>query len=400
MNALVVIGFAEALAAPEVAWSLKDAGHEVLVVGRRGRSSALRHSVHVQVTDITPPEVDLNTSIQELQAILVARSARRDTPAVILPLDDKALCLWSRLKLPPGWINMTAANAATDLALDKAVQIKYAEAAGFNVPITTIARTTKDVLRRVDELPLALRPANAVWTEDNRLQKGSNWVCATAAELQQALSIWAERWPLLVQPFIRGTGEGVFGLATETGIRALSAHRRLRMMNPHGSGSSACASQSVPGEVRKSVEVFVEATGWRGLFMIELLRDETGTRWFIELNGRPWGSMALSRRQGLDYPAWAAAVALDPTAPLGSAMPQAGEIICRNAGRELMHLLFVLRGPKSQAFERWPSFWRTAVALLPIRRRDTFYNWRRDDAKVFFSDCWYTLRDNLCKSRN
>ena len=46
-------------------------------------------------------------------------------------------------------------------------------------------------------------------------------------------------------------------------------------------------------------------TQWRGMFMLEFLRAKDGTAWFMELNGRPWGSMALARRSGLEYPAWA-----------------------------------------------------------------------------------------------
>ena len=41
------------------------------------------------------------------------------------------------------------------------------------------------------------------------------------------------------------------------------------------------------------------------MFMLELLRDAAGTPWFMEVNGRPWGSMALAVRRGFDYPVWA-----------------------------------------------------------------------------------------------
>jgi len=44
---LVVIGFAEALAAPEVVWSLVDAGFDVAAFARRGKPAALAHSRHV-----------------------------------------------------------------------------------------------------------------------------------------------------------------------------------------------------------------------------------------------------------------------------------------------------------------------------------------------------------------
>src|SRR5262249_50389743 len=130
------------------------------------------------------------------------------------------------------------------------------------------------------------------------------WICANAAELDQALGEWAERGPLLAQPFVVGAGGGVFGLATHEGGKAWGGDRRLRMMNPQGSGSSACISQLVSEDIRANVTRLIERTGWRGLFMVELLRDEQGQLWFVEFNGRPWGSISLSRRQGLDYPHW------------------------------------------------------------------------------------------------
>ena len=191
---------------------------------------------------------------------------------------------------------------------------------------------------------------------------------------------------MLVQPFISGHGEGVFGLATAEGVQGWSAHRRLRMMNPHGSGSSACVSQPVATETRAVVERFIQQAGWRGLFMVEFLRDRAGKPWFVEFNGRPWGSLALARRQGLEYPAWAAKLALTPEARIASRSPEEKPVVCRNAGREFMHLLFVLRGPKSEALREWPSFWRTSGDMLRVRRNDFFYNWRRDDLSVFFCD--------------
>ena len=133
--------------------------------------------------------------------------------------------------------------------------------------------------------------------------------------------------------------------------------------------------------------------------MLEMLRDVAGKLWFVEFNGRPWGSMALSRRQGLEYPAWAVKRALNPYGAIEVRVAADNRIVCRNAGREFMHLLFVLRGPKSKAIKGWPSFWRTAFELLFVYRTDKFYNWRRDDLKVFFSDCWYTVRENLYNSK-
>jgi biotin carboxylase len=335
--------------------------------------------------EITPPELDSDAALMDMEKSLAAKDRSEGGPNLIFPLDDSALWLCNRLKAKPGWILVGPHGAAAELALDKTIQIQSARAAGFNVLPTTVANTTSEVLTRCKDLPLMLRPASAVLPENGRLRKGRNWICATRTELDRAITEWAGAWPLLVQPFVSGHGEGVFGLATGDGVRAWSAHRRLRMMNPHGSGSSACVSQLVPLEIGAASEAFIQKTGWRGLFMVELLRDHSGKLWFVEFNGRAWGSLALARRQGLEYPAWAARLALNPEAGIGLQRQDEKQVVCRNVGREFMHLLFVLRGPKSKAFQEWPSFWRTARELLRVRRNDFFYNWRRDDFKVFFS---------------
>jgi hypothetical protein len=134
--------------------------------------------------------------------------------------------------------------------------------------------------------------------------------------------------------------------------------------------------------------------------MIELLRDDSGNIWFVELNGRPWGSMALCRRQGFEYPAWHVELAMDDNSAAGLGAPSGSSIVCRNAGREFMHLLFVLRGAKSNALSRWPSFWKTVRDIIPFHRKDALYNWRRDDPKVFIADFYYTIHGNVFKSRN
>jgi len=399
MKPIACIGFAEALSAPEVAWSLRDAGFEVLAFGRRGRRSPLRHSNSAKVIDVTAPEADIAATIADLNTLLSDLAPGSPVERVFFPLDDASLYLSTQLHLPTPWRLVGPSGEPAIVALDKTRQTRMAREAGFNVPQTSVAVRTSDVTARKAELPLILRPAHSVIVTHGRMQKGQNWICADEPELEQALRQWNEAWPLLVQPFVAGVGEGVFGLATDRGIQAWSGHRRVRMMNPHGSGSSACVSQAVSEVTRQHVSAFIKLAGWSGLFMVELLREANGTLWFVEFNGRPWGSLALSRRQGLEYPAWAAHSALGATLP-DSSMPDKTEpLLCQNAGREFMHLMFVLRGPKSRGLKDWPTFWSTFAAMLRPGLLRRLYNWRRGDLKVFFFDAFYTIRSNLLKSR-
>jgi hypothetical protein len=399
----VLVGFAEASAAPEVVWSLVDEGFRVVAFARKGRSSALRHSRYVECHDICPPEIDLQASLSDLNSLLSSMDGGVDSvPQILFPLDDKAVWLTSKASLGKHLLLAGPRGPQAELALNKCVQIRFAQESGFNVPKTGIARSVAEVFEFIatQPFPIFLKAAECVPVWQGHLYTCRKWICSNRGELERALAEWGERVPLLLQSFVTGTGEGVFGLATSDGVRAWSAHRRLRMMNPQGSGSSACVSQTVPNDLKRKVETMVERSGWRGLFMIELLRDSAGELWFVELNGRPWGSISLSRRQALEYPAWHVQLALDPGSQAGIDSSSEAGIVCRNAGREFLHLLFVLRGPRSKALSAWPSFWKTVRDLARLRRGDTVYNWRRSDPKVFLADFYSTVKDNLFKSRN
>lgn len=396
MKQLVCIGFAEALSAPEVVWSLVDAGYRVAAFARRGRRSPIRHSKYVQITEITPPEVDCGKAVSEL-GVLLGSLTRGGQQGVLMALDDAAVWLCGQVELSDGWVCAGAGKQLVHVALDKSLQTRAAAAAGLRVPDTIVATSAEQVLACENRLPVILKPARAIWQHGERLFGGRHRTCANRTELERAVSDWKEAYPVLVQPFIKGTGEGVFGMATDEGVKAWSAHRRIRMVNPQGSGSSACASVEIPAELKKPIETLIKQTGWRGIFMVELLRDQHGVPWFVEFNGRPWGSMALSRRRGLEYPAWNVNHAIQPQSNGVAEADPSKHLVCRNFGRECVHLLFVLRGPRSSAFREWPSFWRALFDVLHIRKNDAFYNWRRDDKTVFFTDWWYTVSENVAR---
>jgi hypothetical protein len=361
----VLIGFADALAAIESAWSLRDAGFGVVAFARRSAEPALAASRSVRVVEVTAPEDDAALCAAEIEAIVAERA-----PVAVLPLDDHAVWVCDRAGLKVPVAGPTGADA--EFALDKRLQIAAAEASGFAVP------------PRGDRGPWIVKPALAVVERDGRLLRPTGRLAATAAEADDIAA--GIDGPVLVQDVVTGVGEGVFGLATATGVRAWSGHRRVRMMNPRGSGSSACRSLGVAEPERAATEKLLRgALDWHGLFMVELLRDRSGTAWFMEVNGRPWGSMALAVRRGFDYPAWAVRQALDPGFEPEEPVDPA-ELTCRHLGRELVHLAAVLRGAPSGAdAEVWPGRLSTMWALVP-RRGERWYNWRRGERRVFWRD--------------
>lgn len=386
----VLIGFAEALPAPEVVFSLRAAGHRVSAFARSPDillTRILDGALHL----LPDPAHGTATTIAGLQCLMHAA----DAPDIVLPLDDGGLWLVDAA-LGNDLHNAGASGDQARIALDKERQVAAARDAGLAVPDTVIVRTAAD-LDQITQFPAIAKPSLALCHHDGRLGKGdATYLTGPTDVAALRVQMGETPEPLLVQPLITGVGEGVFGHATSDGVIAWSGHRRVRMMNPHGSGSSACVSLMPDAALCAAVQSFVDGIGWRGPFMIELLRDSDGTPWFMELNGRMWGSMALARRQGLEYPAWAVAAASDPAFCPVVPPQKKRPVMQRNLGRELLHLAFVLRGPKS-AFHRtgWPRFWRSAAGVFAPAGPHAFYNYDPAHRGYFLRDALWTIRKTL-----
>jgi hypothetical protein len=382
----VLVGFADALAAPEAAASLLGASYRVVSFARRGRPGALRRLRGVEVVEVTAPEDDFAACTREVATVAASHDAT-------MPLDDPAVLVCERGS-PPGAV-AGPCGAQARLALDKRLQLQGAEAAGFAVPEWEELGSGVGLPNEWAP-PVVLKPALAAELLDGRLRRLSPRCASTIAELEDTRRSWGPSTPSIVQRWVPGSGTGVFGLADGGTVHHLSAHRRVRMMNPAGSGSSACASTPVPQALIAPIERLLGAAHWNGMFMVELLRSGD-TWWFMELNGRPWGSLALARRLDYEYPAWAVARALDVEAPLPDA-PAFEDLLCRHLGRELVHLLFVMRGPGSHV-GAWPGRGETLRALLRSGRRTAWYNLAPGMSGVFLEDTWRTVIDQTWGKR-
>ncbi|MGF1611918.1 MAG: hypothetical protein ACFCUQ_21140, partial [Kiloniellales bacterium] len=336
-----------------------------------------------------PPERSIEQALDSLRQACQAADAD-----LAMPLDDLSLWAFDQLAgnggIPLNVRLLMPGPRAVQLALDKRLQIEAALAVGLRVPPTLIVEpggSAPDWHR----FPCVAKPAEAVTIEGGRSGRGKIMLFT---EADQFASWCMDQCgaPYLVQPFVRGTGEGVFGMVRDGRVLGWSGHRRLRMMNPAGSGASACEAHQPDATTRRQVQEFLRACNWEGMFMVELLRDEAGTLWFMELNGRPWGSMALACRQGFNYPAWSVKMALDPG--FEPTIPEAiGERRMRHLGLEIMHLLFVLRGPPTRALSTaWPRRRTAFREVLSYGGLSSFYNFHPRYP-------WYFLRDAVWRVR-
>lgn len=160
----VLVGFADALAAPEAAASLLASGYRVVSFSRRGRAVALRHMRGVEIVEVTAPEQDFDACVRELADVASAHD-------VIMPLDDAAVLACDR-GLPADALVAGPRGSRALLALDKREQLRAADAAGFEVPSWIELAPEMDPPEDW-ELPAMLKPALAVEVLDGRLRRVS-----------------------------------------------------------------------------------------------------------------------------------------------------------------------------------------------------------------------------------
>lgn len=395
---IAVIFFAESFSCPEVAWSLSDRGFQVIAAARRHSHAAIRVSRHATTFDVTSPELDAAATVADLEGEIKRLLKSSTVKVALLPLDDAALWVCNQLTIREQLIVVGPPDVS--LALDKEAQIAVARKAGFNIPETITIRSGDCVPSPTCGFPLILKPLRSISLNRGKLTKGPFKICRDDLDFNHVIRDSVISEPMLAQQYISGIGEGLFGLALQNAVAGWSSHQRIRMMNPIGSGASACVSIAARLDDLEAGARFVEISAWRGPFMIELLRDEDGKTWFMEFNGRIWGSTALARRCGLEYPAWAVQDALgtnlDPPIPSDLKLGT----VSRHAGREAMHGLFVLRGSRTDYSRKWPSKWKTLFQLLRLRKSEHWYNWRSDDWRVFVRDFGVTIADNIFKKRS
>lgn len=393
----VVVGFGDAVSTPEVCFSLRNAGFRPLVACRMERSSAAMCWIDVETFSIADPEVDYDAARRDLISSL-------DDLAVqyIFAADDAFLLLINDLQksddLQPV-IHLGPGGPAADVALDKWAQAESARKAGFNVPDTKRSATISDV--RQIALPFFMKPRYACEVEQGpsvrRIAKRPSRLIESYDMYDDIVSKYSDHDFLLQQP-VYGKGEGYFGLCHDGSIKNPSAHERVRMIDPHGSGSSACASRLPDESEADSTDKLLKSIGWQGVFMIETLVDDTGKRWFVELNGRSWGSLALARRLGFEYPGWLALAAS------GGDLPEVNgprdRLVVRHLGRDFLHFLAVLRGPKTEmARKSWPGRLSTFFHVFQPASLSRYYNYDRKYPMFFFRESMAYILNRLVKRK-
>lgn len=162
------------------------------------------------------------------------------------------------------------------------------------------------------EWPVIIRTDNRV-DEDGRYRKGDSWIVHSSNEFDL---IRAEQsglgQQLLVQRYIPGTGKGCFVFLWNGKVILWHTHCRLAEI-PWQGGISARRCLSFDVKLLEITSRLFRDVKCSGLAMVEFRAAEGTDRnstleqnFIVEVNARPWGSMALSLHADIPFaPMWA-----------------------------------------------------------------------------------------------
>ena len=385
-----LIGFAESLPTPEVCFSLRRMDARIICFFRAAAPISFARLSFVEYIPLAAPERSLSRAIDDVRSAIA-----EFTPNLVAACDDAALLIFSHL---PNLVSrgIVPVRDAFTFAFDKWNQIVAARNSGFATIPTHLVNSEANVTQ-FPIRPAILKPRFAMDIREDGASKGQTFIVHRDFLAPEARAAISER-PYLIQEFKVGVGEGFFGIAHKGQILAPFGHRRLRMMNPAGSGASACVSRLPEVAEIEAATALIQKEAWTGPFMIEQLRDTVGKSWFMEFNGRFWGSVALARRCGLDVPRWAFEIARKKEPQISPTLQQG---FARHLGRDLVHLSFVLRGPHETYPSRaWPKRLSTLKAVLSPNRLRSFYNYDASEPFYFLKDVAMTLRNMIGRKSN
>ncbi len=309
------------------------------------------------------------------------RIIERLRPRILMPMTERTIMALlsdrvgaeSRVRLAP-----LPSSEAIEIAFDKRRTIDLARSLGVQAPATWAPADPREVEALSGRLsyPVAIKPRRSeIATADGRIVPGGSAAyCFDPAGLPAAYLEVHRRAPLpLIQEFIPGEGYGISVLCDRGRVRALFAHRRLRMIRPTGSGSTLRESIAPPPAMEEAARALMGALAWHGVAMVEFKRDaRDGVFRLMEINGRFWNSLPLAIAAGVDFPYLLYRLATEGEAPecLRYRLGVRGRWLLG----DLRHLIAVWRGRPAGWPDRFPSRLRTLRDVLKPFGRDLHYD--------------------------
>jgi predicted ATP-grasp superfamily ATP-dependent carboligase len=342
--------------------SLGRAGHWVAVGSSRGMFAAAALSRYCRCKWEYPSSTE---SLRAFVEAVLAFTVRHQIQ-VVFPITDWTTLPLSRHRerFPDTCRVALPAHSALELAGDKYRTIELARSLGLSIPRTWLIQSPAD-LEGLSELsfPMVVKDRASVRWLGDRAVFGSVSYAYSAADLGARVNHrWREAGDVLVQEFVMGAGVGFSCFACDGEIRLPFQWRRLREVDPRGSGSSLRQAVALDPHIFDFSKKLILSSGFQGIAMVEFKEPASAEPVLMEINGRPWGSIQLPIAAGIDYPRFLADWIIDGSLPPSELSYKTG-IQCRRVVGDLTHLENLRRGKPSEWPLPYPNFWSSMAKM-------------------------------------
>lgn len=279
----------------------------------------------------------------------------------VFPVSDSTITVLQRFRAELPKVSFVMANRKSyEKVSDKFFCQRLAVSEGLLLPETFYPESVEDLEQRVELLgfPVVLKPRYSRFYDEKTgaVQVGDTQLVFEGKTLREAFLRLrqGDSFPC-VQKWVAGKGSGVEILLKEGRILAASCHERIREMNPLGSGSSAALSVPVRQDWVRAGAALLKGCGYEGAAMVEFRVDErTGKTWFMEVNGRFWGTLALAVASGVNFPSLVLQTVVRGKEVQPIPCYETG-ILMRSLWKETLRLMTVLKGRPEEWAGPFPS---------------------------------------------
>ncbi|MEW8027528.1 MAG: ATP-grasp domain-containing protein [Candidatus Thiodiazotropha sp.] len=290
-------------AALAITRSLGSKGYEIFVGEREKQSLASSSKYCTEAVLYPDPVTEYDQFCNKIRDLVI--NLHID---LVIPVTD--VCVFPITNMvKQGGIECKApiANEETMmLAADKRKLTMIARELGISVPLTQTIESRKDITSESLQItfPVVVKPSRS------RVLVGGKWVftgvsyASSYDELQIILDNTNHKiFPVLLQERVRGNGMGAFYCYDKGRCIAKFAHRRIREKPPSGGVSVLRESVEIDPTIDKYSQLLLDELNWHGVAMVEYKYDSLkNIPYFMEINGRFWGSLQLAIDSGVDFP--------------------------------------------------------------------------------------------------
>jgi predicted ATP-grasp superfamily ATP-dependent carboligase len=276
---------------------LQTAGYEVTAASSTVLAAAKWSRSCSRRLRTADPREDADMFVEHLRRELTRRSY-----ATLICGSDSALLAVSQARdaLQPLTELGLPLRPVVTRALSRECLAQTAEQAGLVSTLSIRCVGLEQTLAAADELgfPVVLKSPEAA-SADDRATPGSpkSRIVTTDADLAKAAPAFREG--VLVQRWIPGDLISVGGVIADGRILAAVVARYERMWPPEGGSVAFGETITQPPGLEDAVQRLLAAIGWEGIFELEVIQARSGGFAPIDLNPRPYGSMAMAASAGV-----------------------------------------------------------------------------------------------------